>query len=257
MSRLHGNTPVVSHDRGGGNIGSCRCEVVWEHIGDDETLALAYLAHLHGERMGEHWTGAGDGMELAPLAAGVDRGRQVGQEGRVEGPTCEGRGQATRVDARHQGTETALYHVPREVGGRQAPQWEERGDARGRQELLPVAADVLQEQIAEGHSGDPGRPRLVQRARHGRLVLSVAAGARERDGPQGQPGSPRLGVEQFATDRVHRDAPVALVESGEEADDIDVLSAQDMERPGAILPAAPGQQRLWTIACPRIKYHDS
>ncbi len=158
MSRLHGNTPVVSHDRGGGNIGSCRCKGVWEHIGDDETLALD---HLHGERMGEQWAGAGDGMEPAPFAAGVDRGRQVGQEGRVEGPPCEGRRQATRADARHSGTEPALYHVPREVGGRQVPQREERSDARGCEELLPVAADVLQEQIAEGHSGDPGPSRLV------------------------------------------------------------------------------------------------
>jgi len=34
---------------------------------------------------------------------------------------------------------------------------------------------------------------------------------------------------------------VALVDRGEEADDVDMLLAQDMERPGAVLSAASGQ----------------
>src|SRR5690606_18657384 len=62
----------------------------------------------------------------------------------------------------------------------------------------------------------------------GELALAIGAGGRE----------------EVAADGVHGDAVVDLVDGGEQADDVDLAAlTQDVERPGAVLAAAPGEER--------------
>jgi hypothetical protein len=76
-----------------GNLG------LGEEIGIDEIVALHGLAGNDGDGTREHGAGEGEGVELAALAAGVDLGGQVGEEGGVEGAAGEGRAERARVNA--------------------------------------------------------------------------------------------------------------------------------------------------------------
>ena len=65
---------------------------MWKQIGEDEAIALHNLPYPYRDWLIEHGAGTGERMELAPLAAGIDRGGEIIQEGRVEGTTGEPRG---------------------------------------------------------------------------------------------------------------------------------------------------------------------
>jgi hypothetical protein len=184
-------------------------------------------------------------VELAALAAGVDRRRQLGQQRGVEVARREPLVQGARIDAGQPGAQPAGDHLGRQRAGRLAPQREEWPDPGRGQLLLAVAADVLQEQIAERHGGDARGARPIEGGRHRRFVLGVAARPGDRHRPERQVRGGGLRAQELGPDRVHRHAIGRLVDRRQEAHHLDFTGgAQEVQRPGAVLPAAPGQQRL-------------
>src|ERR1044071_5227539 len=54
------------------------------HVGKPEAVAGERLAHLDRDLRTEHRSGVAKGVELAPLAARIHLGRQLGEQGSVE-----------------------------------------------------------------------------------------------------------------------------------------------------------------------------
>jgi hypothetical protein len=103
-----------------------------------------------------------------------------------------------------------------------------------------IAADVLEEEIAEGEMGHAFAFRAGDELRDRLLVDGVGARPRNRDGVQRRIGGAGLGVEELGAHLVHRHAPGVLVDRGEQSGDFDVAAAaQKVRRPGAVLAARP------------------
>src|SRR5205814_2896737 len=131
-----------------------------------------------------------------PLATGVDSHGQLRQEAGVELTPGKGWRQVSRVHARQPRLEARPDHVAGQRVRGNAPEGEERRDARGREVVLPVAADVLQEQVTERHGGDALAPGPVERRAHRGLVVGIAAWARDTDRPEREPDSGSLCLEE-------------------------------------------------------------
>ena len=93
-------------------------------------------------------------MKLPVLSTRIHTGGQVLEERAVVFTPREGRGQRAGVHARDPGLEPRRDHLLGQLSRRAAPEREDRPDARRREPLLAIAADVLQEQVAEGHGRD-------------------------------------------------------------------------------------------------------
>ena len=182
-------------------------------------------------------------MELAVLGTGVHAGRQIRQQRGIEPPAGKARRQLARIDAGDVGLEPAGDHAARERTGLDPPQREQRRNPRPGELLLAVAADVLQEQIAERHGLDtlcglPGHERA-----HDTLVLLVWAGIGDLQHMQRQSGRLCLGLDQRPADAMHGDAIEGGVDGRDQPDHVHLpLLAQDVQRPGRVLARAPAQQ---------------
>src|SRR5437763_15685694 len=130
----------------------------FQQIREDEALTLHDVSTTQRHGLCEHGPIVGERVELAPLATGVDSYGQLRQEAGVELAPGKGWRQLSRVHARQPRLEARPDHVAGQRVRGNAPEGEERCDARGRQVVLPVAADVFQEQVAERHGGDALTP---------------------------------------------------------------------------------------------------
>src|SRR5690606_7606239 len=91
------------------------------------------------------------------------------------------------------------------------------------------------------HAAGEGR---LDVAAHRRLPGCVGTGMRQRDEVDRQFGGARLPFDEAAADRVHRGTIGRRGDGREEPDDFDVRAlAERVERPRAVLAAAPRQQR--------------
>ncbi len=81
----------------------------------------------------------------------------------------------------------------------------------------------------------------------GRCPATAFRGRRGyRPGKEAQAGGLGLRADQFLADTMDGDAVGAFVEGREQSDDFDFRSAaQEVERPGAVFTAAPGEQRFF------------
>jgi hypothetical protein len=113
--------------------------------------------------------------------------------------------QLPRIDTGDAGLEPARDHLACQVGRRNPPQREQRGDAGAGELALAVAADVLQEQIAERHGLNARRSLLGHERAHDALVLRVRAGVGDFQHMQGKARRPRLRLQQLAPHAVHGD----------------------------------------------------
>ena len=121
-----------------------------------------------------------------------------------------------------------------------APQRKKRLDVRHAKQVFSVAPHVFQKNISERHELDALPHRIVDRAVEGGLVLLVRARMRDGHDAELEPGCTGLVFEELAADGVHGDPIEALVHRRDECYDLDVRSlAQLVERPRAVLPAAP------------------
>ena len=146
-----------------------------------------------------------EGVELAPLAAGVDAVGQVREQVGVVAPARELGGQHRGVDAGEHGPDPRVEHVAREPVGRPAPEREDRCDAGAGEIAFAVLADVLEEQVAEDHLLDAVATRGRDGARHPLLVDVVRTERRDLDDVERHAETVGLRVEQLAPHRVHRD----------------------------------------------------
>ena len=127
--------------------------------------------------------------------------------------------------------------------GLDAPHRKQRRDAGAGELGLAIAADVLQEQVAERHGLHALRHLARDELPHHRLIGLVRAGIGDRQHMQRQAGGLGLRLDQRAPHAVHGDAIEGGVDGGDQPDQLDVIAlAQQVQRPGRILARAPAQQ---------------
>jgi len=113
------------------------------------------VAAFKRDRLVEHRTSVDARVELAPLAAGIDVGRKVAQQKTIEFSPGKRGIEAPRVDAGEPRAQTAIDHLLRELTGWNPPDGEERLEAGPRKLLFSIAANVLEEQIANAACVNP------------------------------------------------------------------------------------------------------
>ena len=224
-----------------------------EQVREDEAVALHDVAAAHRHRRAEHGTVPGEAVELArsrrrdrrPPAGRRSKRASKARPAKAAGST---RGSTQVSVARW----PARDHLARQRRGGAAPEREQRDEAGARHPLLAVAADVLEEEVAKGDRLDPVRARRgegvapwpLRRPRWG----TATGWARSCSG--------RPTASACASSSVRRTACMATrscvcVHRGEQADHLHVLPApEDVEGPGAVLAAAPGQERPSCHGCP-------
>src|SRR5688572_27730655 len=122
----------------------CQREVC-EHV----TISLDNAAEIGWYWVVEHRAREGEGMELAVLAAGVDRRRQVRQQRPIEHASRKRAVQLSRVDAGEPGLQPRGDHLVRQFArGFCLPQREQRLEAGAGKPGFAVAAHVFEKQIA-------------------------------------------------------------------------------------------------------------
>src|SRR3990172_5641738 len=214
-----------------------------QEVGEDEAVALYDLTGLYLHGTAKHRPLVAEGVEHAVLAAGVDARGQVGEQCGVERAPGERAVEALGVDTSEFRAQAGADHVAPESAGIEAPEREQRRETRAGKLLLAVGADVLEEQVAEGHVRYAFGSRARDQRAHARFVLGIGAGVRERHAPERHAGRLGLGLQQLRAHAVHGDAIKALVHRGDEADDVVAIRrAQHVQRPGAVLAAGPGEQ---------------
>src|SRR5262249_59364290 len=93
-------------------------------------------------------------MELAVLPAGIDFGRKVCQQCRIEVTAGEFRGELSRIHADQLCAKPAVDHVSCELICRNLPYGEDRFQAGPLKLALAVGANVGKEEVAKGDSSD-------------------------------------------------------------------------------------------------------
>src|SRR2546425_613139 len=103
----------------------CRRRMARLRVEDDvrehEPLSLDHGPDPAGERHGEDRTRVHEGVELAVLAARVDRGRQVCQQPFVELTTCEGSVQDSWIDTTDDRPKAGVDELSGQLGRVSAP----------------------------------------------------------------------------------------------------------------------------------------
>src|SRR6266702_56303 len=218
-----------------------------EKFGVDEIVALDGLRGNYGNGAGEHGAAEGEGVELAALATGIDFGRQVAEERRVEGAAGERRAEGARVDTGEMRAQAGCDHLAGEFGGGDAeirtPDREDGFEAGSFEQADAVGANVLEEEVSEGDAVEAFGDSTGANGGHARLEVGVGAGEGQVDLPEGQTRGFGLPVEQLLAVAVDGDAAEFLVDRGEESDDLVLwLLAKEMKRPGAVFSSAPTKQ---------------
>src|SRR4029077_10467238 len=117
----------------------------WQNIREDEAVAVHHLAGPNLERPREHRAAVGERMELAALAAWIDRGGQVVEQRRIEVTTGKCLAEHARIDARQTRTQTACDHLTRQRRRVDAEQREDRRQPGAGEALFAVSPDVFEE----------------------------------------------------------------------------------------------------------------
>ncbi len=215
-----------------------------EEIGIDEIVSLHGLSGYDGDGTREHWAREGEGVELAALAAGIDCGGEVGEEGRVEGAAGEAGVEGAWVNCGETGLEAGGEHLLGEFGGGQVevggPDGEDRFEAGACEVRYAVGADVFEEEVAKGHAVEAFGDSACADGSHARLVVGVRAGERQVDLPERQARGGGLLVEELFAGAVDGYAAEFFVDGREEGDDFVLgLLAKEVEGPGAVFAAGP------------------
>ncbi len=153
-------------------------------------------------------------MELSILAAGIHVNRQIGQESLIEIPTREGPIEHARVDAGDDRFEAQVYEGLREWTSIPLPQRKHRFHADLGQIVLPVAPNVLQEDVSESDGGDAEGQVLLQELTHGTFVSLVGGALRNGDRFQGKAKGISLPVQENSRNAVHADPVILLGHDG-------------------------------------------
>lgn len=179
-------------------------------------------------------------MELAVLAAGVNAGREIGQEGNVEETAGEFAVQDLGVHAGDDGLKAQRDELAGEPVGRDFPEREYGLHPHFGQVVLAVLPQVLQKNVGKDHRGDAAPARLFHLRLHPRLVFLVRGLRRDIDLDERQPERERLGLQQLPPHPVHAHAVIPLRDRGEQSGDVILFLLPDfMQGQRAVLAPAP------------------
>ena len=243
LERLFPGGPLRRCKRGYVAIGADRGRgrLFGQHVGEHESVSFDDLAAMDGEGAGEDGGFVDESVKLAVFAAWVDTGGQSFEEWEIEIAAGEGLGQFGGIDAGDFGFHAGVDHVAGELRGGKSPEGKQRFDARAPELAFAIIADVLQEEVAEGHGGNRLGGGALPDVAHALLVLGVRARGREFHHPQREASQLGLGLDQRAADGMHGHAVGGGIEGRDERGDTNVrLLAEPVQRPGAVLAAAPG-----------------
>ena len=157
-------------------------------------------------------------MKLAFFTAGIDIGRQIGEELRVELPSGKRLGQLLGINAGNTGAQTRLNHFICQLSCRHGPNWENRRNPCFSEALLPIAADIFQKKVAKGDSTDSLPFRPFDGSQHSGLILCIAARAGNRNLPERKPDCLGLHLQKLDSHRVHRHPRVDFVDGCQQPD---------------------------------------
>src|SRR5262249_10156804 len=178
-------------------------------------------------------------------AARIDAGRQTGEQRAIVDAAREAGRQGARIDASENGGKSGVYHLRGKSCGGTLPERKDRREAGAGELALAIGADVFEKRIAERYVGYVRGARPLDQRAYRRLILRVRARMRDRHLPERRAARRRLPLEHRRRHRVHGDAIEGLVDGGHQTDDFAfTLLAQHVQRPGAVLAAAPGEERL-------------
>lgn len=149
-------------------------------VGKDEAVAMDNFTGLYRDWSRKHRAGTDKSVKFSIFATRIHRGRQVGQELRIESAACETGIEFLRIDARNIGAEAISNHFAREKLGIAASKREYRDHVAFREIFFTILADILQEKIAEDDVRHTFSASLRQGSSHGVLVDFV--GTRRGDG---------------------------------------------------------------------------
>jgi hypothetical protein len=184
-------------------------------------------------------------VELAVLTARIDRRREIVQQRRVELAPHEGGREHPRVHAREPRAQAGIDHVGGQSRRLHPPEREKRLQSGARQPILAIAPHVVEEEVAERHVREAFADAAADDVHHGGFVFRVRTGVGQRHGPERQTGRRGLRLEHVPPNSVHRHAVHRAVHRRQERRDRPrVLPVQHVERPGAVLAAAPRQEDL-------------
>src|SRR5581483_3128706 len=216
------------------------------YVGEDEPVSLDSDARFDRNRRREHRSIVRKRVELAALAARVDRRRQLGEKARVEVAPGECAIELARVHARDPRTQAGGDHLSRERrrAARVVEQRKQRRQARAREPFLAVASDVREKQVGERDMREPFADRARDRCRHRAFVHLVRTRRGDRHLPERQTDGTRLRLEQVDTDRVHGHPLRVRVDRRQQRAEVDAALAQHVEHPCAVFAAAPGDEAL-------------
>lgn len=83
-------------------------------------------------------------MELTTLAVWIYGARQIGEQGTVEGTLRKGAVELSGIDANEPRREAIAHEPLGEAGGIDAPEREQRLEARSGEKIFPITSDVLE-----------------------------------------------------------------------------------------------------------------
>jgi len=182
-------------------------------------------------------------VELAALAAGIHLCGKLHEEIRIEDAARETAIELFGIHAGQPRAQAGLHHRLRQFPRGPSPKRKKRCDAGTGELALAVAAYVLEEEVAEGDGADALGKCVLDEPAHAQLILGVAARMRQGHAPQRQARGPGLDFQKFLAHGVHGHAPEGFVHRREQPHDFQPdLLPQDMQAPGAVLAAAPGEE---------------
>ena len=163
------------------------------------------------------------GVEFAVFAAGVDVGRKIAEQGFIEFAASKAGVENFGVDACGDGAEMMPVEVLDQLAGVALPNGEERCHADAGKILLPIGAEIFEEDVAKGDFADALSEVNAQGFFHARFVDGIDALRRDENFMKGKADGFGLALEKFAADAVHGDAVVGFRDGREQRDDLESL----------------------------------
>ena len=197
----------------------------------------------HHDLPPEHRPGAREGMKLAPLSAGVDLRGQPGEEDFIEVAAREFLGKTRGVDADEDRAKSTGDHLHGEIPRVPPPEWKDARQPGSLEKPLSIGANVFEKEVSEhdvrdpllGSAGELGEKRL--------LVDLVRAGMRNRNHAERKLQLRRLPAKELFADSVDRNPAIRRGDGRQQTGQLESSrETNGMERPGGVLPAAPGDE---------------
>src|SRR5580658_7745535 len=182
-------------------------------------------------------------MKLPALAARIHSLREISEERLIDFAPHKRLVQFLCIDASQLCPHPSRNHLPGQLPRRHPPNRKYRLKPSTLHLLHAIRPHILKKQIAKCDSFNPLGNCLRASPRHQRFILLIRTRPRQRHRPQRQPGSRSLPLHQLTPHRMHRHPPCLFVNRCHQPHYLALFPPpQNVQAPGAILPAAPRQE---------------